>query len=270
MSLFLSPRIDGFNHHFKLLQSTWRAKVSALAPNIQTAPRHRKLFPNKVPLEEQPGLAALAQPRVCVPVYIVQVWGWIHEMLLFKVSGISLGQAADSHVKRHRCPCKLITTGIEENTCRTLLLNQLFNQTGLPQARIRLQGQRFSERSPHTAMRHCKGKLQKSCLGVWACENLCITFRTQGQQSIGLCKCNAVWQWQCSSIQRDLWKFWNSFSGTPKSERAVFVWLRSTFKYSPVVVHCKQAWTLLRSTCELTHVRGLDPELMILNGFNMF
>ena len=53
----------------ELLQSTWLAKVSALTSNMQTAPRHRKLFPKEVPLEEHLGLAALARPRVCVLVY---------------------------------------------------------------------------------------------------------------------------------------------------------------------------------------------------------
>ena len=190
-------------------------------------------------------------------------------------------------------------TSIEENRCKTLLFEEQTPQPGsrshspivttcymlfwfkcLMSCHNKCAVHRFCLGEKHISI--CQYCLCRSSelhemhttwfltqLGNFACFHFHLptgVAHLTGQQSIRLWKYNAISQWQCSSVQRDLW---NSFSKAPKSERTVFVWLRSTFKYSPVVVHCKEAWTLLRSTCELTHVRGLDPELMILNGFNL-
>ena len=68
------------------------------------------------------------------------------------------------------------------------------------------------------------------------------TAHLTGQQSIRLCKCNAIWQWRCSSIQRDLW---HSFLGTPTASLQCTVFDRCPCKLITTGIEENTCKTLL-------------------------
>ena len=238
------PRIDGF-------QSPCQSSTKYLAcKGIHISIKYSDRTTSKKTASQRSAFGRTAWSCSFGPAQSLHSW---HSCVFFKLEAeftrccfsrrwFFLGKATDSVVKCHRCLCKWIATGIEKSTCKTLLLNQLFEEQTL-QPGSRRHSPMMTTSFRVVLMQVFEEFPWQLCLFPFPLADSGIA-HLKGQQSIRLCKCNAIWQWQCSSIQMDLW---NSFLGAPtvSLQGTVLVWLSST--------------------CGFTNVRGLGPELMVFN-----